>query len=100
MAKRAAKRRLALGLADQSDLRGIEPLGHRDFLVLGARHHRLEREVLLEHLATAAMHVTRGRADVAIGEAIEWLAQEINEPALALEQGEQGECAVAVVLRR
>ena len=40
------------------------------------------------HLATAAMDLARGRADVGVGCAIDRVAHEVDEPAFALEQRE------------
>jgi hypothetical protein len=52
--------------------------------------------VLVEDLATPAVDVARGGADVGVGEPVERLAQEVDQPALALEQGEHRERALAV----
>src|SRR5262245_42125600 len=96
MAKRAAIRRLALGLADQPHLCRIETFGNRDLGFFLAGHHRLERQMLIEDLATSAVDVARGDADLRVVETIERLAQKIDEPALALEQREKCQRALAM----
>jgi hypothetical protein len=95
---------LPLGAAGELDLAGIEaPLhGHRRVLLAG--HHRLQGDVLVEHLAAPAMNRAHGRTDGRVVVPFQRLAQEVDEAALALEEGEEQQgplgAELAVVGRR
>jgi hypothetical protein len=88
MAQRALVRRVAFRFPDQPDLRRVEPFRHRDLGLFFTRHHRLERQDLIEHLLAAAMDRAHRGADIGVIRAIDLLADEVDEPAFALEQRE------------
>src|SRR5205814_8651589 len=58
-------------------------------LALRLRQHRLQDEVLLERQPALAVDVADGGPDLGVGQRLDVFEQEVHEPALALEQGQQ-----------
>ena len=86
--ERAAKGRLADDVAGDADARGVESDGQLDRGALRLGAHGRELDELRQCAPTPVVHDASGRADVRIGERRDVLLQEIDEPALALEDRE------------
>ena len=78
-------------IAGQPDALRVEARGHLDRRALGVCEHRLDGEVFGEHFAAARMDDPRGRADLGVRKCRHVLLEKINQPALALEHGKDGQ---------
>ncbi len=80
-----------MDVADQANRRGVEirPDGHG--LILDAFHHRLDLEVFLQRFATAPMNVAHRRADLSIRIPVNLFLEEIDQPAVALQHGQNSQ---------
>src|SRR5918996_2048919 len=89
VAEGTPKRGLARDVAGEANALRVEAIRNGDRTSFWIADHRLEREVLAHHLAAPLMHHSRGRADLGIGKRGDVFLEEVDEPALALEHGEQ-----------
>ncbi len=64
---------------------GSKSVGNGDPLFLGRVDDRLDRQIVVQRLAAAAMNVADGRADLGVGVAVDVFLEEIDEPAVALQ---------------
>ena len=91
MLEHAPERRRALDVAGQADRGRVEVGGDGHRCVLGPPQDRLDRQVVVERLAAAAVDVADGGADLGVGVGVDVLLEEVDQPAVALEDGEDAE---------
>jgi hypothetical protein len=91
VAEAPMERRLPHDIPGEAHGGGVEAIADGDARALGLAVHRLELEVGLDHLAAPLMNGARGGADLRVGEAGQVLRDEVDEPAVALEQREDVE---------
>jgi hypothetical protein len=94
--ERAAERRLPGDVPDEVKGGRIERLllSDGDGFAFTTGNDRLESEIPFEYAMTPCVDVTRGRADLGVGVRGKVLNDEVDQPALALEQGKHLDCTI------
>ncbi len=92
----APERRRALDVAGQADRGRVEVGGDRDLGLLEARQDRRDGQVVAEGLAAPPVDVADGGADLGVGVGVDVFLEEVDEPAVALEDGQDPEVGAAV----
>ena len=85
MLEDALERGRAVDVADQADRGRVEVGRDRDPLFLGGVDDRLDRQVIVQRLAAAAVDVADGRADLGVGVGVDVFLEEVDQPAVALQ---------------
>ena len=79
------ERRRTIDVADQADRRRVEIVGDRHALLFRGVDDRLDRQVIVQRLATSAMDVPDRRTDLRIVVGVDVFLEEVDEPAIALQ---------------
>src|SRR5262249_54205795 len=85
------KRRIALHVANKPDRSRVEIGGDRHRLFFGSLDDMRDRQVIAKRLPTAAVNVAHGRANLSIAIAVDFFLEEVNQAAVALEDGEDAQ---------
>src|SRR5450755_4250104 len=89
MTQQAAKWRFAGYVSNQFDGRRIESHWYSDRLIFLGRQHGLKFEVAVENPTAGSVDTAHGRPELPIRVGRNVFSQEVHQPAIALEQGEQ-----------
>ena len=91
MLEDALEWRRAVDVTDQPDRRRIEVAGDGHALLLGGVDDRLDRQVIVQGLSATSMDVADRGPDLRVGVRVDVLFQEVNEAAVALQDGQDAE---------
>jgi hypothetical protein len=91
MLEHTFKGRRARDVTHQADRRGVEISGDRHALFFSSLDHRRNREVIAEGLATAAVDVPHGGADLGVAIAVDFLFEKVDEAPVTLKYRQDAE---------